>query len=137
MTRFLSRMSRMKMRTLSITRSQRKMMMMITMKMIMAKVVMKVRRKTGMCHRQAGETGQEDKKWPCEPVGEMEKREIYNSTTHRKQWMAFSRRMESQGANFPEMSKLWTGSRDATHLQCQTACSGFYAAFRLELLLHV
>ena len=37
--------------------------------------------------------GQEDK--PCEPVGEMEKREIYNSTTHRKQWMAFSRRMES------------------------------------------
>ena len=41
---------------------------------------------------------QEDKKWPCEPVREMEKREIYNSATHRKQWMAFSRRMDSQGA---------------------------------------
>ena len=72
----------------------------------------------------------EDKKAPYEPLRETDQREIYNSTTHRKEWMAFSRRMESQGANFPEMSKLWTGSRDATHRQCKTACSGFYAAFR-------
>ena len=70
----------------------------------------------------------EDKKAPCEPL--QDQREIYNSTTHRKEWMTFSRRMDSQGANFPEMSKLWTGSRDATHRQCKTACSGFYAAFR-------
>ncbi|CAE7201702.1 unnamed protein product [Symbiodinium sp. CCMP2592] len=38
-----------------------------------------------------------------------------NSSTHRAQWMKFGRRMDSQGSEFPEMTKLWTGSKDEQH----------------------
>ncbi|CAE7838937.1 unnamed protein product [Symbiodinium sp. CCMP2592] len=38
-----------------------------------------------------------------------------NSSTHRAQWMKFGRRMDSKGSEFPEMTKLWTGSKDEQH----------------------
>ena len=39
-----------------------------------------------------------------------------NSTTHRAAWMKFGRRMDSQGSEFPEMSKMWNGSKEETWL---------------------
>ena len=39
-----------------------------------------------------------------------------NSSTHRAQWMKFGRRMDSQGSEFPEMTKLWSGTKEETWL---------------------
>ena len=39
-----------------------------------------------------------------------------NSTSHRAEWMKFGRRMESQGSEFPEMSKMWNGTKEETWL---------------------
>lgn len=39
-----------------------------------------------------------------------------NSSSHRAQWMKFGRRMDSQGSEFPEMTKLWSGNKEETWL---------------------
>ena len=43
---------------------------------------------------------------------------VVNSSTHRKEWMALSRRMSSPDAatEFPNMSKLWNTSSKEPHL---------------------
>ncbi|CAE7277753.1 unnamed protein product, partial [Symbiodinium microadriaticum] len=38
-----------------------------------------------------------------------------NSSTHRAEWMKFGRRMESQGSEFPEMTKMWNGTKEEQH----------------------
>ena len=34
-----------------------------------------------------------------------------NSSTHRKEWMLLGRRMEMCASDFPEMAKIWSGSK--------------------------
>ena len=39
-----------------------------------------------------------------------------NSSSHRAEWMKFTRRMDSQGSEFPEMTKMWNGTKEETWL---------------------
>ncbi|CAE7646122.1 unnamed protein product, partial [Symbiodinium necroappetens] len=48
-----------------------------------------------------------------------------NSTTHRAAWMKFGRRMDSQGSEFPEMSKMWNGSKEETWNSTQCLQNGW------------
>lgn len=64
-------------------------------------------------------TNRQDKATPPPPEAPTDPFAKANSTTHRAEWMAFGRRMESADAEtkFPELAGLWSAGRDVPCLQ--------------------